>query len=260
MSFERTRILIEGATTPGGAYQVFREAVLPLGFSSVVLGEMPWGPQLIDNPMIYYDLADPWPPHYARRGFKNVDPGVAMIASLQYRIITWAMIRAATRGNSHAARMFREAAAFGLFDGWNVVQFTPAGTIAFIGMHGRKSCYKDLPEFSRLMLADLAGQAIIKESNLARTSFQLPEDLKLSRREQEILPCIIEGLNNMEIAEQQSVSHKSIEPHISRLKVKFEVPKNIGERRVRLAVLADRRGYGTTSKLEIRRREIEKKR
>lgn len=70
-------------------------------------------------------------------------------------------------------------------------------------------------------------------SPIATTLPSQPPDLDLSKRELEVLSCLVDGLTNQEIADQLFVSPNTIKTHVSNIYRKLEV-----ERRAQAVVRA----------------------
>ncbi len=57
-------------------------------------------------------------------------------------------------------------------------------------------------------------------------------DRELTKREDEVLDCVIEGLNNREIAEKLTITHHTSKAHVSSILHKFGVKSRTAAARI----------------------------
>lgn len=255
--FGHIKLAIRHSDIPGEAFKLLNTYARARQVRSVWVFELPMGTDETVDPFLFYAPDDPWPLLYSNRNFRNVDPTMKLIRSLKYPVVTHDMARALSRKNSAAEYMFLEAEAHGFEDCATVVQVTENGTIGCAAFAAGQSFFKMLPEIERLRLFDLARYAIAAEARLSKTAIRRPEVPALSPRALEILPLLVQGLTDKQIAEIQSCGARSVQSHIINMYEAFGIPAHLKNKRLALAVAAERAGIRPISAVVTNRHKTD---
>lgn len=224
IDYQELRERVAAARNSGEATLFFSIAYKSLGFTSMFLGEIPPDEKLMDDQMLHYDEADPWPEYYSSKRFRLVDPIIPMVKSLLYDVISWDMARQDLRKNNHAVRMYRDAERFNIFDALMFVRATQNKTIGYAHVLGPKDCDKALSDNDLLNLQRLANETIVKEASFSmvtETSRPLPD---LTPRMLEVLHPVLEGWTNDAIATEYGTSAKAVENILAKIYDAFRIP------------------------------------
>ena len=233
---------IQYATRPGEAFEVLNAYARERRVLSVWLFELPMPYTETVEPFLHYAADDPWPLLYSNRNFRNVDPTLKLIRSLRYPVVTHTMARARTRKNSAAEHMFLEAAALGFEDCATVVQVTENATIGCAAFAAGPVYFTTLSELERLRLFDLGRYAIASEARLSNTTVNRQQLPALSPRALEILPLVVQGLTDREIAALQRCGARTVQTHVTNMYQAFGIPTSLKNKRLALAVAAAKVG------------------
>ena len=115
------------------------------------------------------------------------------------------------------------------------VDATPGGTLpiqqaaSLLAIHclvrGHRPC-----DYTVLVVprASLLGSVSRRAQRLLQAGQAIGSELPLSRRERDVLECILRNLSNKEIAVQLNISERTVKYHVSALLGKFKVTDRIG--------------------------------
>lgn len=229
---------IDTARTPDTVFDAFYDFVRPHGFLTIVLIELPFRDKMATNPFVHYHPDDVWPVVYTSRDYQTVDLALPMLMSLKRTYLRWADVREQTRQNSIGMRMFEEAEQLGRADGVSIPQVLPDLTLGSCTLAGPVGCFDDLSEAKKFEILEVARRSLTRIANLNASKVVVREAPIFSDREREILPLIIAGLTDKEIGRAHGTSHRTIQTQINNMVERLNIPPNIRNKRLVLAVTA----------------------
>lgn len=253
MDYRETLAELDRATGPREFFAALEPYALSLGFSSIAMGELVPENSSIDDPIGYVGEFDAWIRHYSARRFALEDPGAILLQRRRYRVITWDMIRDYCSKNSKANKIFVEAEAFGIYDGMTILLVTPRMTTGFVKLDGPTGCIYNLSELDYLRLVALCQQVILDEVLAIDPGLAGATSIKLTPRGSEVLPGVLAGLSNKQIANRHGVSEDAIKSQVDRLYHDFDIKDEPGNKRVMLSVKATLAGFANFRSLFSRK-------
>lgn len=209
------------------------------GVSTVLAGVMP-GPgagadaQELGQRVLLWDWPKEWFDHYAALNYIDTDPVITYLRSFQ-RAVQWNAAIRTVGGGRAGERVFNEARAFGLNDGYAVPMFTIEGDIVMISLGGAEVNFDESATGVISLLSTFAAGRALEVSSRNGAYAARPE---LSERERECLRWAAAGKSEWEISQILGISEHTAEKHLLNAKRKLKASN-----RVHAVAEALRHGY-----------------
>lgn len=200
---------IDRASNPIEVCDVVLKAISPYGFEKILAGTIPIpGSNKLqqESNIILADWPLGWAERYFSNGYLFVDPAIRRVTS-DISPFMWNELAPLCRDDPMATRVMNEAGDFQLKCGFTVPLITLEGDIAGFSIAGDRI---EIPQSARGMLSLVATYAFGHALNL-RTKKQKAAQIKITRREQEILQWAAAGKTEWEIGEILNISEHTVD-------------------------------------------------
>lgn len=214
------------AETPEEVFLVFQDALQSLGFDRVIYSLITDHPSLNQKAGhgLQRNYPEDWMKYYAANGYEKKDP-VPRYAFKTARPFTWGWLTDSVPLTDEEKRVMNEAAESKLLDGVGIPIYGPNGEIAGVGLANAHGDVK--PDKNKLaLLKAMASQFHIaySEKCIEQTSCK---EVRLSRREREILLWMAEGKSDQTIADMLNISYPTVRFHIGNIYRKLDANERI---------------------------------
>lgn len=164
-----------------------------------------------------------WPAHYLAKKFILVDPSIRYIAVAQGPF-RWREALLAFEGDPQYRRMYRmmhEAAKFGLEDGYLFPVYGRGGVLGSLTVSGRSVLLSPV----EICLFDSIAKAMFWKmvTFSGQVMPNIPQvEMRLTRRELEILSYLGDGLTSNEMSKMLDISNHTVDWYVNELQVKLK--------------------------------------
>lgn len=243
MHYARMLKALQKTKRAGEAFSILEAYCIGQNFKSLAMVEVVKDCYAPFKPIGMVGFNSEWMKHYSIRGFRLIDPAIQMALTGKYRYFTFDTIKEHCSANSKAGRIFVEAEHFGIFDGIAVIMPTVRGTVIAAKIDGGAECVKGLSEQALHRLVSISQETLLKEVQFAQSEGEGVMPPTVTKRCAEILPFVLQGMTNKEIAKVQNCSEDAIKDLMERLYVDFGLKDSAYNKRVVLAAKATTAGY-----------------
>ncbi len=225
-SFDETLAFIDALKRAHSTQEVCNalvEVTRPFGVSTVLAGVMP-GPGAraraaeLESRVLLWDWPKDWFDHYAAQNYIEVDPVIGYLRTFR-RAVAWDTAARTLAGGRDAERVYSEARAFRLNDGYAVPMVTIEGDIVMISLGGEEVDLRDsATEVISLLATFAAGRAL----EVSATGNAYERKPTLSQRETECIRWAAVGKSEWEISQILGISEHTAEKHLLSAKRKLQ--------------------------------------
>ena len=210
---------VNGQPTVESAWSGFLKFAAKFGFEHGGLADMPGPHERIEDTTLCLAWPDGWRDRYFSQNYIAEDPAnLHLVRSTEP--YTWAEMLAFPYYSKRQRRIVSEASEFGLLNGFIVpLPGLSTGPALVTIAGGKVAC--SLRDRACLHLAAIYVHAHIRA--LSGRKRRLPEAPPLSARERECLQWVAAGKSDWDIGEILSISEKTVNAHIERVKRKYGV-------------------------------------
>jgi LuxR family transcriptional regulator, quorum-sensing system regulator BjaR1 len=210
---------VQRAQTPSAICDAVLQAIKQYGFENILAGTIP-RPGANKSQQESHVILHHWPAEWWERYFSNgylfVDPAIRRVMS-DISPFLWSELSPTCRDDPMAIRVMKEAADFGLRNGFTVPLITLEGDTVGFSIAGGNL---DIPPYARGMLSLLATYALGSAFKLHHSKRE-QERIRITKRERDILQWAATGKTEWEIGEILGISEHAVDKFFRNIRHKL---------------------------------------
>ena len=204
---------LQACKTSKDLHETFMRFISNFGFTHYVISEIPPIGFKPEPHVLIQNWPDAWYHHYIEKGHYDHDPVVRNIENTM-QPQRWRDIVHSKQYTPRQKRVMLDAAEFGLNDGYMIPIYGASHLLNCVSLSGEQlELPPPAPDALHMvsMYAHEASRTVL-EAAMPRVK---KKDIKLTRREREILKWVAKGKTDAEIAVICNISHKTAGHHVS---------------------------------------------
>jgi LuxR family quorum sensing-dependent transcriptional regulator len=207
---------LEKLDTVEAVAAAFSEAIAWFGFNRFTAAGLP----LLHRPPQPLVLASTWPKEwfdrYVERNYFHIDPVCQAMRDATQPVL-WADVPESLAKADGAAAFMAEAREMGLVDGYCVPVFSPAGWKSAVGLASDRPVDLSKPALAAVQF--MANHALGRLRAIVAES--LPQPVKLTAREREVLAWAAAGKSSQDTAQLLDLAVGTVNFHLARSREKL---------------------------------------